>query len=211
MKKCNMAYCQNKSRANGFCQKHYRQHKLGRVEKWFRSDYSLHPSEPLENAVCIPLTHNLHAIIDVEDYDKVSETKWTACNAGNCHNTQYAKRRNPAKYGGGNGMMHRLVMQYDGLIDHINRNGLDNRKCNLRPCTNSENQMNRQKKKNKRYKGVWNDGECKNWYGRIVLNGKQIYSKPCPDETAAALAYDEMAKKYFGAFALLNFTEGEYI
>lgn len=91
--------------------------------------------------------------------------------------------------------------------DHIDRNTLDNRKCNLRPATNQQNCCNKKIVNEHNYKGVRKTrGSKKNPYtARIKYNKKEIYLGCFPNAIEAAKAYDEAALKYFGEFVVLNF------
>ena len=105
-------------------------------------------------------------------------------------------------------MMHRQAINVpdDMVVDHINHNGLDNRKANLRPATVAQNSWNRRSKKNAgRFRGVaWNK-KLKKWRVRISHENKTVYNRFFDDEIQAAKAYDNAAKKYHGNFAVLNF------
>lgn len=96
------------------------------------------------------------------------------------------------------------------FIDHINNNTFDNRKINLRICTNNENQRNRRKlsKASSKYKGVCFAKYTKKWQASIEIrmDGKRnnIYLGQYYDEKDAAKAYNDAAIKYFGEFAKLN-------
>jgi len=108
--------------------------------------------------------------------------------------------------------MHRQVIHIPKhmVCDHINRNGLDNRKPNLRPATVSQNLCNRAKRKTKtrsKYKGLEWDKTQRRWKARIQLNGKKINLGSFTNEIDAAKAYDKAAKKLFKEFACLNFTD----
>jgi len=96
------------------------------------------------------------------------------------------------------------------FIDHINHNGLDNRKANLRPATRTQNIWHRKKFKRpsrSQYKGIdWSKTQ-KKWRARIRVNGKRIYLGSFDNELEAAKAYDEAAKRYHGEFASLNFNK----
>jgi hypothetical protein len=106
--------------------------------------------------------------------------------------------------------MHRCIIKVPPgmVIDHINHNGLDNRKANLRIATHAQNSRNTKKQRPKtasQYKGVpWNS-TLKKWRAQITLNGKRISLGCFEDEIQAAKAYDNAARKYHGAFAALNF------
>ena len=105
--------------------------------------------------------------------------------------------------------MHRKVMGAHGkiVVDHINHNGLDNRKVNLRFATFSQNSMNfrtRRKARTSKYRGVRFVKRINRWTARIAYNKKQKHLGCFVDEKAAAEAYNEAAKKYHGEFAVLN-------
>ena len=94
-------------------------------------------------------------------------------------------------------------------IDHINNIRDDNRLCNLREATNSENQFNRKNISgfSSKYKGVSFHSRDQKWVACIGSNYKVIYLGRFDDEEEAALAYDEKAKELFGEYAYLNFSE----
>ena len=90
-------------------------------------------------------------------------------------------------------------------VDHIDRNGLNNQRSNLRICTNEENRMNHKKYKNNKtgFNGVVIDK--KSFVAQIFVKGKRIYIGCFPTPEDAALAYEQEAINYFGEFANLNF------
>jgi hypothetical protein len=93
------------------------------------------------------------------------------------------------------------------VCDHINHDGLDNRRAYLRNCTIKQNNANSRSAKNasSKYKGVsWNKTR-KKWAAYIKKDYKQLYLGLFENETEAAKVYDKMAKKLFGKFAQLNF------
>ena len=111
----------------------------------------------------IKLTQNKYAIVDVEDFETLNQYKWFASKGGN---TFYARR---TIYINGKGklvQMHRAVMKYNGelFIDHIDGNGLNNRKANLRTATREENKHNSRKRRgmaDSKYIGVTLDKKSK--------------------------------------------------
>ena len=106
--------------------------------------------------------------------------------------------------------MHRVILGVTDpsvQVDHINGNGLDNRRCNLRIATNSENAANRKnlpQNKTSRYRGVtWHRGVGK-WQAAIKVHGKNHYLGVFPSDVDAAIAYNRAAKVHFGEFAVIN-------
>ncbi len=159
----------------------------------------------------IPLTQGKFAIIDDEDFDEISKYRWHY-HKGSYGRNGYAKR--DVYLGGGRKnaklksiYMHHIIDVPAGMfVDHINGDRLDNRRINLRPCTNRQNQQNRKiQKSTSGFKGVHIKSSKNTWEVRITINGKTTYIGRSKDKVTAAKMYDTAAKKYFGDFARLNF------
>lgn len=105
--------------------------------------------------------------------------------------------------------LHRIIMNTpkNMVTDHKNGDTLDNRKHNLRISTRSQNSMNTRKKRNSKhsFKGVWRSS-IGYWFCRIYVKNKHHYLS-AKSEVEAAKKYDELARKYFGEFAKLNFPQ----
>ena len=158
----------------------------------------------------IPLPGGENAIVDLEDYERISRFKW---NINKSRHTSYAVRTTRASEGkrGNHIIMHREILLTDEAVDHINRNGLDNRRANLRPATRSQNSRNASKRSDNTsgFKGVGIYKPYGNWRARITVEtGKRITVGYFKTPLEAAIAYDEAAIKYHGEFASLNFPEG---
>jgi len=156
----------------------------------------------------IRLSQGKYAIVDPDDYPRLSRYKWYTAKGSHSF---YAMR------GQWSGklkkrltiMMHREVLNVpEGMVaDHINHNGLDNRKANLRICTPADNARNARYPKintSSRYRGVWYNKHNKKWRATIVVNRKRKQIGYFKDEIAAAKAYDKAARKFYGEFAVLN-------
>ena len=156
----------------------------------------------------IPLTRGKVAIVDDEYYSLVSPFKWSAAVRRSAKSERwYAVRTVDKKVI----LMHRLILGITSELqcDHINGDGLDNRRSNLRIATNTQNQMNRQKQPrcSSQFKGVCWDKNRKKWIVLIMVNQKSIHLGRYKDEVEAAKAYDEAAKILFRKYANLNFKE----
>ncbi len=153
----------------------------------------------------VPLSQGYKAIVDDDVFDAVSCHKWHVELVNG--NPKYAQARLPD---GTKIRLHRFVMGCtvgDGIVvDHRNGDGLDNRKTNLRACTQSQNCMNSRRRSHAAasLKGmVWNKARQK-WEARIVYKKRQRYLGIFATEEDAAIAYDVAAQLLFGEFALLN-------
>jgi len=153
----------------------------------------------------ISLTQGAVAFIDDEDYGLVSQYKWCLDIKRNLF---YAMTKGYIDGKHKNIKMHQLIMgaKHGQIVDHINHDGLDNRRANLRFCTHAENCRNSYARKGySKYKGVSFYKNTQKWSASIMLEGKSKYIGSFFLEEDAARAYDEVAKKYFGEFARLNF------
>lgn len=157
----------------------------------------------------IKLTRGKYAIVDLEDFARVSGYKWYASieEGGRTYGMRGGKRINKKREP--HISLHRFILRAKKgeMVDHVNGNTLDNRRANLRFCTSSENLQNTKRFKNNTsgFKGVdWNKKD-KKWHARISVNSQRKFLGQFSDKIQAAKAYDTAAKKYFGKFARLNF------
>ena len=157
----------------------------------------------------IPLTRGMVAIVDDEDYDKVAAFRWHAARTCAAKDIWYARRT--IRDGGKKRIvaMHQIILPLDPPLtsDHINGNGLDNRRCNLRPATLHQQAMNlRMKRTNKSgFIGVhWSKSQHA-WIAMIRINRVAKYLGHFQDPKQAAETYDRVARETRGEFAKLNF------
>ncbi len=149
----------------------------------------------------VSLTKGKIAFVDDADFPLVANQKWCASKGGN--GLWYALQshwRKPRL------RMHQVIMGIGIRVDHKNRNGLDNRRRNLRPATRSQNQANRGRQRNNKsgFKGVSWDKQKGKWRAVITIGRKQIFVGRFSARKSAANAYNNMARRLFGAFAYLN-------
>ena len=148
----------------------------------------------------IALTKGKTAFVDDEDYERVSQYKWSASVAGGGCFRARCYILGVHVY-----LSHFIVGKPEiGVVDHRDRNALNNTRANLRFCTYSENGANAKIRKSKTgYKGVWTHRQ--KWRAAIRQNGKYFYLGSFETPKQAALAYDAAARERFGEFALTNF------
>jgi hypothetical protein len=148
-------------------------------------------------------------VVDDEDYDRVIQYRW--------HLSQRRKGfyTITARVGGVRCEIHQMLIQTGAqTIDHINRDRFDNRKCNLRPASFTQNQANRDRLPNNTsgYKGVsfYRDptkGYCRS---QIRYRYRKFHLGNFTCEIEAARNYDVFALLLFGEFAVLNFPDANY-
>ena len=157
----------------------------------------------------IPLTQGKYALVDDEDFEELSKHKWQY---NKSLRTGYAQRSSPwVDYDHPRHaiMMHREILgAQDGVeVDHINLNGLDNRRANLRTCPHNLNVCNSPKRRgacSSRFKGVSWAKPMKAWRARIQFEKRAFFLGYFDREEEAALAYNLAAKECRGDFAYLN-------
>jgi hypothetical protein len=154
----------------------------------------------------IQLTQGKVALVDDDIYEYLNQWKWYASKLSGKFYARRSVRINK-KYAGYL-LMHRFIMNPDiGLVvDHQNGNTLDNRKCNIRICTYSENRMNSVKTiyNKSGYKGVHWHKLGKKWVSTIEINKTKHYLGLFCEIKEAAKAYNNAAIKFHGEFAKLN-------
>tara|TARA_B100000959_G_C14601653_1_gene468356 strand:+ start:146 stop:628 length:483 start_codon:yes stop_codon:yes gene_type:complete len=154
----------------------------------------------------IKLTRGFVALVDDEDFERVSKLKWHATEISSIDYAKHSYHENGKNL---TLYLHRFVMKITDrrcVVDHIDRDGLDCRKKNLRVCTQAQNTMNGVGSKNStsKYKGVSLVKRNKKWRSQIMKNGKNMSLGDFKSEIEAARVYNEKAKELFGEFALLN-------
>lgn len=152
----------------------------------------------------IELTQGKVALIDDDDFDRVSQHHWYAKKS---RNTFYAEKAVRIDGKQTSVKMHRFIMGHrkGEDIDHGDGNGLNNQKVNLRICTRSQNCMNRRIARGKsEYKGACWHKRIGKWQVRIQVDGKRVHLGYFESEDEAGKAYNKAAKKYFGEYAYLN-------
>ena len=152
------------------------------------------------------------ALVDDADYELVSQYRWRV----------YQRRRPGCRDSGPyaiahvrradghwtNTTMHQLITGRTGT-DHVNMDGLDNQRSNLRPATQSQNMGNTRSHagSSSPFKGVCWDRQHQKWLAQICVAGRRAYLGRFTGEEDAARAYDAAAREAFGSFARLNFEE----
>jgi hypothetical protein len=158
----------------------------------------------------VKLTQGKYAIVDPEDFEELNQYKWFCTHYGYaCRKIPKKLRKDPKQY---SVLMHReLCPVPEGMVvDHINRKPHDNRRANLRPATKQQNCWNARFKSSpggSKYTGVYFDKRKGKWRVHIGIDGKHRSFNTYADEAEAAKRYDELAKKYRGEFAVLNFPD----
>lgn len=155
-------------------------------------------------------------LVDEEDFELVSKYSWVLEKGRTTFYAIYSR-----KFTSGDRItirMHQLILnikpETNGKrsikTDHINHNGLDNRRSNIRVCTNSQNGANSRKARTNKltpYKGVtikrYKGGKFR-YCARIRVNDNLIHLGNFIDPKVAALKYNEAAKKYFGEYSYIN-------
>lgn len=162
------------------------------------------------------------ALVDDEDYASVESYKWYLYPAGGRSRLSYVYR---VHYLGKNDKgtnknkkiyLSRLILEFPmGLVDHVNGDTLDNRRCNLRISTRSQNNCNVSKRKSRqeiksKYIGVCWYGSRNRWLAQVTYGDKHFNLGYFQQEKEAAMNRDYYALRLHGSFAKLNFPGCDY-
>ena len=147
----------------------------------------------------IKLTKGFVAQVDDEDYEYLNQWKWYVYIDRIYHYAIRTESKSRKRI-----KMHRVILNAPDniFVDHIDHDGLNNQRRNIRLCTNTQNQWNMKGRRNG-HKGVSKEKYC--FRAAIKYQGKTIHLGSFRTESEAAQAYDIKAKELFGEFALLNF------
>jgi hypothetical protein len=161
------------------------------------------PPPPNEEIRYIPLTRGLYAIVDAADYELLSKHKWCArCDVDG--KRFYACRNDHGRLV----LMHREIMKPPPgmVVDHLNRQSLNNRRCNLRICTPLQNSQNSRRRTGKSgYTGVYRRGD--KWSACYTHDGQDHYLGLFDTAIEAAKARDNKAIELGGPYVQLNFPQ----
>ena len=201
MKICKVEGCKNKHFGLEYCQKHYMQIRThGEIQH--KNRMSPNDIISIDDHIGIVLRDNAMNVIavakiDFEDLEMVKGLKWRSS-----HGLYAVGQKGKFQI-----ELHRLIMRAKKgeYVDHINHDGFDCRKNNMRICSQRQNLMNTRKRRltSSKYKGV-SITPSKKWRSRIMLEGKEIWLGVFDNEEEAALAYNKKAFELFGEFAYLN-------
>lgn len=149
----------------------------------------------------IQLSRGYQAIVDDSDFDWLSQQMWWV-------NLGTVRPRAMGRINGKQVYMHRMILDAPAGsdVDHVNRDSLDNRRCNLRIATRRQNNANAVRKiHTSRFKGVSWQTERQCWACSGSINNKRLHLGRFQNEEDCARAYDSWASKHYGEFARLNF------
>lgn len=162
------------------------------------------------SAIELDAPAGVRTIVDADDFEFLSSMRWCGMPRPDGAGMAVVQLLGNAEHKARRLYMHRIIMRayFDEsvVVDHINGDPLDNRRCNLRVCTRQQNLWNRRKRKGSSpFKGVHihsRDGAIR---AQIRVNGQQVRLGTFLSEIDGALAYDAAARLHFGAFACVNF------
>jgi hypothetical protein len=156
----------------------------------------------------IRLTKGRVTVVDDDDYEWLSQYKWQTLQRADGSVAAMRKTSSREPSSKRTVFMHRAITKAapDMVVDHINHDTLDNRKCNLRVCTDSQNTKNCKASKSNTsgYKGVSRYVDGKRWFAQITVNWKHFHLGIFDNKHDAARAYNEAAIIYHGDFCYLN-------
>lgn len=144
------------------------------------------------------------ALVDDDVFDYLNQWDWSVAHNRGAYYAARSERNSDRTIS--RVLMHRVIMNAPNHLqtDHIDHDGLNNQRYNLRLCTKRENLCNRVPRGNSQYLGVC---RLKSGLYQTLIQKKEYgrYKRKFKNEIDAAMAYDAKAKEWFGEFANLNF------
>lgn len=209
-KVCSIPHCGRHVLARGMCRGHYTRWRTtgsAKLEVPLLDQLRIGKFVTIDGKRCyeVPLPGGIVSIVDEQDSEFAMRFNWRACHGRHVFRTDENRQ---------NQWLHREIMQAPEHleVDHENRNGLDNRRENLRLATRPQNGANRGMHpgrlptgKSSKFRGVSFYKPRGVWQAQITYNGKNSGLGHFLNEKDAAIAYDAAAKEKFGEFAVLNF------
>ncbi len=158
----------------------------------------------------IKLTQGKVALVDDEDYERVSALKWQARKTRSARN-YYAYHAWKEEGRVRHISMHRLILAapIGADVDHRDGDGLNNRRSNIRLCTPTQNEMNKKpsSRNTSGYKGVSHYNKGPKWMAKLKVGNRKIRRFGFTSAEEAARAYDALAIEHYGEFAMTNFQQ----
>jgi hypothetical protein len=211
MKTCSINNCNDKSHAKGFCSKHYCQIKRGgQIKERTRLNKHEFCYIPWANVYEFQIYDTFANptatfIIDPIDFEMTKKYKWSSSDF------QYVRRIGKDSSGNKERIfLHRSILgltkHTKQVVDHINGDGLDNRRCNLRIVTQHQNCMNHQTNKNNKsgVNGIYYLAVNNTWKVKITINHKVINLGSFKDFGKACKVRKEAEEKYYGEYKCIN-------
>ena len=161
-----------------------------------RTKASRERQRSIRGAKRLPLNPRGYAVVDAADFDRLSTASWRLNRGGYAFSSKL-------------GLLHRVILDAPPgvVVDHINRDPLDNRRANLRLATHADNMANRCRKAGALgpFRGVEQEGS--RYKARFHGRGRKFYIGEYRSPIAAAIAFDAAARRFYGEFATLNFPD----
>lgn len=150
----------------------------------------------------IQLTRGAYALVDDEDKKRLAQYHYYLNGHGYAERSIKGTRHQTA-------YLHHDILGVPPkgmVVDHINRNPLDNRRCNLRFASRTQNRINSRPQRNgtSKYKGVSYHRQLEKWRSCITVDGKTMSLGCYHSEQEAAEAYNRAAIQFYGDYAVLN-------